>query len=81
MLCNASVKYITECVQEWFVLKYCKMGDLSEFQRRQIVGVCLVAASVTKTATSLGISRAAVPKVVTAYTNHGKTSAPERNSG
>ena len=29
-------------------------------------------ASVNNTATLLGVSRAAVPKVMTAYTNHGK---------
>jgi hypothetical protein len=57
------------------------MGDLSDFQRGQIVGACLAAAPVTKTATSLAVSRAAVPKVVMAYTVHGKTSSTERNSG
>jgi len=36
------------------------MGDLSDFQRRQIVGVRLAGESVTKTATLLGVSRAAV---------------------
>jgi hypothetical protein len=30
-----------------------KMGDFSGFERRLIVGVCLVGASVTKTATLL----------------------------
>jgi hypothetical protein len=34
----------------------------------------------TKAATLLGVLRATVPKVVLAYTNHGKTSA-KRNSG
>jgi len=29
----------------------------------------------------LGVPRAAVSKVTTAYTNHGKTSSAERNSG
>jgi hypothetical protein len=29
----------------------------------------------------LGVSRAAVSKVMTAYTNHGKTSSSKRNSG
>jgi predicted transcriptional regulator len=56
------------------------MGDLSDFQRGQIVGAHLVA-SVTKMATLLGISRTAVSKVVTAYTNHGNASPAERNSG
>jgi len=43
--------------------------DLSDFQRGQTVGEHLVGASVTKTATSLGVSRAAVSKVMTAYTS------------
>jgi len=57
------------------------MGYLSDFQRGQIVGARLPAASVTKPATSLALSRAAVPKVVTAYTDHCKTSSAERNGG
>jgi len=50
------------------------MGDLSDFQSQQIVGAGLAGASVNKTAIVLGASRAAVPKFMTAYTNHGKTS-------
>ena len=57
------------------------MGDLSDFQRRQIVGVRLAGESVTKTATLLGVSRAAVYKVVMTYTHHGKTTSAKRNSG
>jgi hypothetical protein len=57
------------------------MGDFLDFQREQIVGARLAAASVTKTAISLAVSRAAVSKVVTAYTDHGTTPAPERNGG
>jgi hypothetical protein len=56
------------------------MGHVSDIQRGQIVGARLAAASVTKTATSLAVSRAAVPKVMT-HTDHGKTSAAERNGG
>jgi predicted transcriptional regulator len=48
------------------------MGDLSDFQRGQIVGERLAGASVTKMATLLGLSRAAVSNVMTAYTNHGR---------
>ena len=34
-----------------------------------------------QTATSLGVSRAAVPKVMTTYTDHGKTSSAESSCG
>jgi len=57
------------------------LGDLSYFQRGQIVGLRLVGASVTKRATSLGVSRPAVSKVMMPYTNHGKTSSTKRKSG
>jgi NADH:ubiquinone oxidoreductase subunit E len=49
------------------------MGDLPDFQRGQIVGAHLAVASVTKTATLLGASRAAVSEVMMAYTNYEKT--------
>jgi hypothetical protein len=54
------------------------MGDLLDFARGQIVGVCLAGASVIKTAILLGAMRVTVSKVM--YMNHGKTSA-KRNSG
>ena len=57
------------------------MGDLSGFQRGQIVGARLAAVSVTKTGTLLGVSRAAVSKVMTTYTNRGRMSTTVRNSG
>ena len=57
------------------------MGDSSEFQRGQIVGVHLAGASVSKMATLLGVSRAAVSKVMMTYTNHGRTSTAKRNNG
>jgi predicted transcriptional regulator len=57
------------------------MVELTHFQRGQIVGAHLPGASVSKTDPLLGISRAAVSKVMTAYTNHWKTSSDERNSG
>jgi len=44
------------------------MGDFSDFQRGQIVGVRLTGASITKLATLLGVSRAAISKVMTTYT-------------
>jgi hypothetical protein len=51
------------------------MGDLSDFERGQIVGARLAGASVTKTATLLGVLRVAFPKVITAYMNHWKTTS------
>jgi predicted transcriptional regulator len=57
------------------------MGDLSDFERGQIVCARFAGASVTKTATLLGVSRATISKVMSAYTNHGKTTSAKRNSG
>jgi transposase len=57
------------------------MGDLSDFQRGQIVVAHLVGVSLIKTATLLGVSGAGVSKVMTAHTNYGKTLSPKRNSG
>jgi predicted transcriptional regulator len=57
------------------------MGYLSDFERGWIVGACLAGASVTKTATLLGVLRATVSKVMSAHTNHGKTTSAKRNSG
>jgi transposase len=56
------------------------MEDLSDFERGQIVGARLAAASVIETAALLGVSRATVFKVMSTYKNHGKISA-KRNSG
>jgi hypothetical protein len=57
------------------------MGDMSDFERRQIVGAHLARASVLKTATLFDASRAKVSKVTLAYRNHGKTTLVKRNSG
>jgi IS30 family transposase len=57
------------------------MADLSDFERRQITGAHLSAASVTKTATLLRVLRATVSKIMLAYTIHGKTTSGKRNSG
>jgi hypothetical protein len=43
------------------------MGDLSDFDRGQIVGVHLAGVCVTKTATLLGVLRVTVSKVVLVY--------------
>jgi hypothetical protein len=53
------------------------MGDLNDIERGQIVGARLVAASVTKSATLLAVTRATVCKVMSAYTNHGNISKDE----
>jgi transposase len=47
----------------------------------QIGGVHLAGASVTKTATSLGVLRATVSEVILPHTNDGKTTSAKRNSG
>jgi hypothetical protein len=57
------------------------VGNFSDFKRGQIIGECLVGASVTKTATLLGVLIATVTKVILAYTNHGKATSAKRNSG
>jgi hypothetical protein len=57
------------------------MGDLSDFERGQIIGSHLAGASVIKTVTLLGVSRATASRVMSACTNHGKTSSAKRNSG
>jgi transposase len=49
------------------------MGHLSYFERGRIVGGRLAGTSVTKTATSFGVSRATVSQVMSTYRNHGKT--------
>jgi predicted transcriptional regulator len=53
---------------------------LSDFERGQIVGSHLAGASVTKTATLLGVSRATVSKVMLAYMSHGKTLAKRKSA-
>jgi predicted transcriptional regulator len=57
------------------------MGDLSDVERGQIIDERLAGASVIKAAALLGVSRTKVSKVMSAYTNHGKTTSTKRNSG
>jgi predicted transcriptional regulator len=52
---------------------------LSDFETGQII-TRLAGASMTKSATLLGVSRATVSNVMSAYTNHGKTTSGNRNS-
>ena len=57
------------------------MGDISNFQRGQIVGAHLAGESVTKTTNRLGVSRTAVSNVMMTYTNHWRTLSAKRSSG
>jgi transposase len=54
---------------------------LFDFEIGQIIGAHLAAASMTKTAPLLGVSRATVSKFISAYADHGKTTSAKRNSG
>jgi transposase len=54
---------------------------LPSFERGQIVGERLAGASVIKTVTLLGVSKVTVSKVMSACTNHWKTTSAKRNSG
>jgi hypothetical protein len=58
-----------------------KTGDMSDFERGHIVSARLAGASLIKSDTSLGASRATISKVMSAYTNHGKTTSAKRNNG
>jgi hypothetical protein len=51
------------------------MGDMSDFERGQIICVHLGGTSLTITATLLGVSRPTISKVMSAYMNHGKTTS------
>jgi biotin operon repressor len=56
------------------------MGYLSDFEG-QIVCGRLAQASATKIATFLGVLRATVCKLMSAYTKHGKAISEKKNSG
>ena len=55
------------------------MGDISEFKRGQIVGACLTGASVTRTASLCGVSRATGSRVRSAYHLEGQTTSNRSN--
>ena len=57
------------------------MGDLSDFQRDQIVGALMAGATVTETAQLFGISRGTVSKLMTAYVKERKTSSAKHKFG
>jgi hypothetical protein len=53
----------------------------SPFERGQIIATLSPESSVTKTAALLSLSKATVYKVMSIYTNHGKTTDAKRNNG
>jgi hypothetical protein len=73
-------RWISGCVEWQSVWESRKKRDLFGFEREQIVSARLTGIFVTNTAT-LGVSRATVSKVKSAYTNHGKTASAKRNRG
>ncbi|XP_036357216.1 uncharacterized protein LOC118762572 [Octopus sinensis] len=62
-------------------LKFIRMTDILNFQRGQIVGACIVGASITKTTEMCGVSRSTVSKVITAFEKEEKISSLKQNSG
>jgi hypothetical protein len=56
------------------------MGELTDFERGQMIVVHLAGTSVTKTATLFGVLIAIISMVILAYTNYGKTTPAKRNS-
>jgi RNase P/RNase MRP subunit POP5 len=74
-LCSARV---SELVIVWSD-SLCERIGKWETSSIQIVGARLVGASVTETATILSVSRATVSEVMSAFTNHGKTTSAKRN--
>ena len=81
VLCSASVNRLQIVFSNSLYESTAKWETNSYFQRGQIVGAPLAGASVTKTTTLLGISRAAVSMVMTTCKNHGRTSSAKRKSG
>jgi transposase len=54
---------------------------LSDFEKGKIVRVRLAGTLATKIPILLGVSRATVSEVMSAYTNHGKATSAKSNSG
>jgi transposase len=57
------------------------MGGVYDFERGQIVGTPSAGASVMNTAKLFDVSRATVCKIMSAYTNYGKTTPAKGNGG
>jgi hypothetical protein len=78
-ICSARVRALVIVLK--VRVKESDMGDLSDLESGQIVGVRLAEESVTRTDTLIGVSSATLSKVMSAYTNHGKTISVKRDSG
>ncbi|GFX35967.1 hypothetical protein TNCV_4214891 [Trichonephila clavipes] len=57
------------------------MSDLSDFQRGQIVEARLAGTSVTETSQLFSLSGGTMSKIMTTYTQLGKSSFAKQNSG
>ena len=57
------------------------MGGLPEFHNGQIIGACIVEASVARTSELVGFSRATISRIMTKFKQHRKTFSDRRNSG
>ncbi|PNF24163.1 hypothetical protein B7P43_G17362 [Cryptotermes secundus] len=55
------------------------MSELIKFERRQIVGACMVGASITKVAEVFGVSRGTVSKIMIAYRRSEKTASDKHH--
>jgi hypothetical protein len=64
---------VTECAKE------SENRRLTDYERGEIVGDRLAGESVIKTATLFSVSAATVSTVMSAYTNHAKTTSVKRN--
>ncbi|KFM70696.1 Transposable element Tc1 transposase, partial [Stegodyphus mimosarum] len=60
---------------------HCIMSELTDFERRQIVGARMVGASVSKVAEVFSVSRGTVSKIYSAYLKSGKTSSAKSQRG
>jgi hypothetical protein len=56
------------------------MGNLSDFEKGQIIGASLTEASVMQTDILSSVFRVTASEVMSAYINHGKTTAATMNN-
>jgi hypothetical protein len=74
-LCSAHVRALV------IVLVTVPMNELENWRFVWFWNKTVVGVSLTRTANLLGVSRATVSKVMSTYTNHGKTISVKRTSG